>query len=84
MTPHDIDKEKAIENQITCPHCKRTLSNDSVIDSDGKESGLMSTFVYYECGEKITFRAIIAQLSDQKYQRRESMFNSTNEPWLEG
>jgi hypothetical protein len=37
-----------------------------MIDSKGNEAGLASTFMYCECGEKITFSAIIIQLRNQK------------------
>jgi hypothetical protein len=55
-----------MENQITCPNCNRTISNNPVIDSAvmGEDKG--STFLTCECGEKITFWAITAQLRDQK------------------
>jgi hypothetical protein len=55
-----------MENQITCPHCKRTISNNPVIESAAKGEDKGSTFFICECGEKITFWAITAQLRDQK------------------
>jgi hypothetical protein len=55
-----------MENQITCPHCKRTISNNPVIESAAKGEDLGSTFFICECGEKITFWAITTQLRDQK------------------
>ena len=55
-----------MENQITCPHCNRTISNNPVIDSAAKGEDKGSTFFICECGEKITFWAITAQLRDQK------------------
>jgi hypothetical protein len=55
-----------MENQITCPHCNRTISNNPVIESAAMGEDLGSTFLICECGEKITFWAITAQLRDQK------------------
>jgi hypothetical protein len=55
-----------MENQITCPNCKKTISNNPVIDSAAKGENLGSTFFTCDCGEKITFWAITAQLRNQK------------------
>jgi hypothetical protein len=53
-------------NQIICPHCKKTIANDPVIESAVKGEDLGSTFLVCDCGEKITYWAITAQLRDQK------------------
>jgi len=55
-----------MENQIICPHCKRTISNDPVIDSAAKGTDSISGFIICECGERITYWAITAQLREQK------------------
>jgi hypothetical protein len=57
-----------MENQITCPNCKRTISNNPVIDSaaNREDHRMGSGFVICECGERISFWAITAQLRDQK------------------
>jgi RNase P subunit RPR2 len=55
-----------MENQIICPHCKKTISNDPVIESAVKGEDRGSTYIICDCGEKITFWAITAQLRDQK------------------
>jgi RNase P subunit RPR2 len=55
-----------METQIICPNCKRTIMNNPVIDSAVKGENLGSTFVICECGERVTFWAITAQLRDQK------------------
>jgi hypothetical protein len=57
-----------MENQITCPNCKRTISNNPVVDSaaKGESHAMGSEFVICECGERISFWAITAQLRDQK------------------
>lgn len=57
-----------MENYITCPACKRTITNNPVIDSAAKggDQVLGSEYVICECGERISFWAITAQLRDQK------------------
>ena len=55
-----------MEHRITCPICRRTISNDPVIESAAKGENLGSTFVTCECGNRITFWQITAQLRDQK------------------
>ena len=81
MTPLDPDKEKTTENQIMCPHCKKTISNDSEIASEAKEAGLHSSFVFCECGEKIKFSAIIAQIRAQENLPQGSKIDFNNLPW---
>jgi RNase P subunit RPR2 len=72
-----------MEYQIICPHCKKTISNGSAIGSEGKEAGLASTFVYCECGNKLTFSVIISKLSEQKNLEQESKNDFIDLPWLE-
>ena len=57
-----------MENQITCPQCKRTITNNPVVDSAarGEDHAMGSEYVICECGERISFWAITAQLRDQK------------------
>ena len=57
-----------MENQITCPQCKRTIVNNSVVDSaaQGGDHSMGSEYVICECGERISFWAITAQLRNQK------------------
>ena len=57
-----------MEKQITCPACKRTISNNPVVDSaaKGENHAMGSEFVICECGERISFWAITAQLREQK------------------
>ena len=57
-----------MENQIICPACKRTITNDPVIDSaaNGEDHRMGSQFVICVCGERISFWAITAQLRDQR------------------
>jgi hypothetical protein len=72
-----------MENQIICPYCKKTISNDSVINSDGKEACLASSFVYCKCGEMVTFSTIIGQLRNQKSLLQETNTDFMGLPWLE-
>lgn len=55
-----------MENQITCPHCQRKITNNPIIDSAVNQEDGGSTFITCDCGEKITFWAITAQLRQQK------------------
>jgi hypothetical protein len=55
-----------MENQIVCPHCKQTISNNSVIDDAAKGTGSNTQSINCDCGEKITYWQITAQLRDQK------------------
>jgi hypothetical protein len=55
-----------MENQIVCPHCKKTISNNSVIDDAAKGTGSDTQSILCDCGEKITYWQITAQLRDQK------------------
>jgi hypothetical protein len=53
-------------NQIICPHCKRIISNNKIIDEAAKGEGSDSQFIICECGERITYWQIDAQLRSQK------------------
>ncbi len=57
-----------MENQITCPACKRMITNSPVINAaaNGEDHTMGSEYVICECGERISFCAITAQLRDQK------------------
>jgi len=55
-----------MENQIVCPHCKKTIANNSIIDDAAKGEGLGSRSFNCDCGERITYWQIAAQLRDQK------------------
>jgi len=62
------EKGKDMKNQITCPHCKRTISDNPIVDSAATagEHKMGSDFIICECGERISFWAITAQLREQK------------------
>jgi hypothetical protein len=53
-------------NQITCPKCGKLITDNPIIDSAANGNGLGSTFIICDCGERITFWAITAQLRAQK------------------
>jgi hypothetical protein len=55
-----------MENQITCPGCKKTISDNPLIEAAVKGENLGSESLYCDCGERITFWAITAQLREQK------------------
>jgi hypothetical protein len=57
-----------MQNYITCPKCKRTISNNPVIESaaEGGEHKMGTEFIICECGEKISYWHITAQLRAQK------------------
>ena len=57
-----------MENQITCPACKRTISNHPVVDSAarGENHTMGAEYVICECGERISYWAITALLRQQK------------------
>jgi len=53
-------------NQIICPHCKKTISNSSIINDAAKGEGSDQQSIICECGERITYWQITAQLRGQK------------------
>ena len=53
-------------NQIVCPHCKKTISNISIIDDAAIGKGSDRQSIICDCGERITYWQITAQLRDQK------------------
>lgn len=55
-----------MENQITCPNCKITISADPLIDAAARQDGSGADSINCECGERLTYWAITAQLRKQK------------------
>jgi RNase P subunit RPR2 len=55
-----------MENKIVCPNCKKTISNNAVVEDASKGAGADTQFVICECGERITYWQITSQLRDQK------------------
>jgi len=55
-----------MENQIVCPNCNKTISNNSVIEDVAKGVGASSQTINCDCGERITYWQISTQLREQK------------------
>ena len=55
-----------MDNQITCPNCKRTYSNLPIIEDAARGEGSDTQSLICECGEKISYWRITEQLRDQK------------------
>ncbi len=55
-----------MDNHIECPNCARVISNSPIIDAAARGEGLEPGYLHCECGERITFWAITAQLRKQK------------------
>jgi hypothetical protein len=55
-----------MENQIVCPNCKKMIANNPIIDEAAKGVGSDSQSIICDCGERITYWQITAQLRDQK------------------
>jgi hypothetical protein len=55
-----------MENQIACPNCKTMISNNSIIADAAKGEGSASQSIVCDCGERITYWQITAQLRNQK------------------
>jgi hypothetical protein len=59
-------KGKKMDNQITCPHCKKTITNHPLIKYAATGKGIGAQSFNCDCGERITYWAITAQLKEQK------------------
>ncbi len=55
-----------MENYVTCPNCKKRISNHPVIEAAAKEAGKGSEIILCECGQMLTYWDITAQLRGQK------------------
>ncbi len=55
-----------MEHEITCPHCQRKITGDPIIEDAAKGLGTDNRFIICECGERISYWQITAQLRDQK------------------
>jgi hypothetical protein len=55
-----------MENQILCPHCSKKITNNPILDQAAKGEGSASQSILCDCGERITYWQITAQLRDQK------------------
>jgi DNA-directed RNA polymerase subunit RPC12/RpoP len=62
-----------MENYVTCPNCKKTISNDPIIEAAARKDYSESKDITCDCGERITYWNITAQLREQntlKYRFR--------------
>ena len=55
-----------MDNQIVCPACRKKITNDPLVTAAVNGESLGTKSIYCECGERITFWAISAQLREQK------------------
>lgn len=55
-----------METYVTCPRCKKPISNDPIIDEAAAGTGSASRSITCECGERVSYWAIAAQLRGQK------------------
>jgi hypothetical protein len=53
-------------NEITCPGCGRTISNNPLVDSAATGEGQSTDSYTCECGERISFWAATALLREEK------------------
>jgi hypothetical protein len=67
-----------MENQITCPYCKRKIANNPVIEDAAKRQGSDRQAIICECGERITYWQIAEQL------RNQTRFGAKIQNWLHG
>jgi hypothetical protein len=55
-----------MDHLITCPNCQRKITRDPIIEDAAKGLGSDNRFILCECGERITYWQITAQLRNQK------------------
>jgi hypothetical protein len=55
-----------MENHIICPNCKKTITNHSIIEEAAKGEGSDTQSIICDCGERITYWQVTAQLRGQK------------------
>ena len=53
-------------NQIVCPNCKKTITDNPIIEEAAKGEGSDTQSIICDCQERITYWHIVAQLRDQK------------------
>jgi hypothetical protein len=58
-------KGKKMENYIICPNCNKTIINDPLIEAAARKEGSGARAIICDCGDRITFWAITAQLRKQ-------------------
>lgn len=55
-----------MENQIVCPHCKKVIANTPIINDAANGEGSDTQFMICDCGERLSYWQITAQLRKQK------------------
>jgi hypothetical protein len=55
-----------MENQIVCPHCKKPVESNSIIEDARKGEGSAEQAITHDCGERISYWQITAQFRDQQ------------------
>jgi len=55
-----------MENQVVCPKCNKPVTDTALISDALKGEGSASQSITCECGERITYWQITAQLRSQK------------------
>ncbi|MFC1936217.1 hypothetical protein ACFLYP_00975 [Chloroflexota bacterium] len=55
-----------MENQLVCPNCNTTISNNPVIDAAVRKEAFGAKVITCECGEKMTFWEIMDRQRTQK------------------
>ena len=55
-----------MENTIVCPHCKKKITKNQIVDDAAKGEGDQKQSMICACGERITYWQITAQLREQK------------------
>ena len=55
-----------MENHITCPNCKKIVTDPLVDAAANGEDSRDADFITCECGQRLTYWAIVAQLRGQK------------------
>jgi hypothetical protein len=57
-------------NQVACPNCKKIYTNNTIVDQAAKGEGSDTQSIICDCGDRITYWQITAQLRDQKKMGR--------------
>jgi hypothetical protein len=54
-----------MENLIVCPHCLKTISNNPIVEDAATGQGDDTRSIICDCGERITYWQVTAQLRKQ-------------------
>jgi hypothetical protein len=55
-----------METKIVCPNCSKAIVDNAIVNDAAKGEGSDTQSLICECGERITYWQITAQLRDQK------------------